>query len=68
MLTNHDDIKAWLDGMNIENYKSGSVTVDGDVDIRDKQLTEIPVQYQWSINLGIIPKGFPPLVVKESDY
>jgi len=46
MLTNHNDIKAWLDGMNIENYTiaaTGTVTVDGNVDISRNGLTEIPV-------------------------
>jgi len=49
MLTNHNDIKAWLDRMNIEKYTindTGTVTVDGSVDISDNQLTEIPVQFR----------------------
>jgi len=49
MLTKYKDIKAWLDTMNIKNYTindTGTVTVDGNVDIRDKQLTKIPVQFR----------------------
>jgi len=49
MLTIHTDIKAWLDGMNIENYTindTGTVTVDGDVNLRNKRLTKIPVQFR----------------------
>jgi len=49
MLTNHNDIKAWLDSMDIDNYTihdTNTVTVDGNVDIWDRNLTEIPVQFR----------------------
>ena len=38
----------WLEEMNIKNYKinpDGTVDVNGDVDISQKQLTEIPIQF-----------------------
>ena len=49
MLTNHKEIKAWLNSMDIKNYTindTGTVTVDGDVNINRKGLTEIPVQFR----------------------
>jgi len=42
MLTNHKDIKAWLDSMDIENYTindTGTVTVDGNVSDIEGDLT-----------------------------
>jgi len=49
MLTNHNEIKAWLDSMEIENYtihNTGTVTVDGNVYIGMREITEIPVQFR----------------------
>ena len=40
--------KAWLKKMNIQNYtvlENGKIDVDGEVDIRNKSLTVIPVQF-----------------------
>ena len=59
MLTNHKEIKAWLDSMDIENYTindAGTVTVEGDVVISGKGLTEIPVQFR--IVYGYFSCGF----------
>jgi len=50
MLTKHNEIKAWLDSMNIENYTiniDNTVTVDGNVDIGNRHLTSIPVQFRF---------------------
>jgi hypothetical protein len=43
-----DEIKRWLDSMGIENYTihpDGTVDVDGDVNISDKNLISIPIQF-----------------------
>jgi len=49
MLRNHKEIKAWLDRMEIKNYvinDTGTITVDGDVNISNRKLTSIPVQFR----------------------
>jgi len=49
MITNHNDIKAWLDLMYITNYTihdTGTVTVDGDVSLYQCGLNRIPVQFR----------------------
>jgi hypothetical protein len=43
-----DEIKDWLDEMGVENYtinSNGTVDVEGDVDLRDKTLKSIPIQF-----------------------
>ena len=48
MLKNKEEIKQWLDSMAIENHTINddfTVDVDGSVDIYDKKLTNIPVQF-----------------------
>jgi len=49
MLTNHNEIKTWLDDMLIEDYvinDTGTVTVDGDVHIARCEFTQLPVQFR----------------------
>lgn len=48
MLKNKEDIKAWLDKYGIQKYNINedmTVDVDGDVDLSQKQLTSIAVQF-----------------------
>jgi len=48
MLKNKQEIENWLNKMKIENFiinNDLTVDVDGDVDISDKKLIEIPVQF-----------------------
>ena len=48
MLKTKEEIKRWLDGMGVTNYTINddlTVDVDDDVDLRFKNLTEIPVQF-----------------------
>ncbi len=47
-LTTKDQVKDWLDEMGVEKYTINSdltVDVNGDVDLYDKNLTNIPVQF-----------------------
>jgi len=49
MLTNRNDIKAWLDSMSIKHYTindTGTVTVDGDVNLYQCGLTHIPIRFR----------------------
>jgi len=49
MFTNHKEIKDWLDKMNIRNYTINSdltVDVDGNINIRFKNLKYIPVKFR----------------------
>lgn len=48
MLKDKDEIIKWLDSKNIKNYKIDSdnhISVNGNVDISDNDLKEIPVQF-----------------------
>ena len=48
IINTHDEIKQWLDSMQIENYTinpNGIVDVDGVVELGYKGLYEIPVQF-----------------------
>ena len=48
MLKDPKEIEKWLKEMMVTNYtihESGVVDVDGDVNISNKNLTEIPVQF-----------------------
>lgn len=51
----YSQVKTWLDDMGIRNYTINddlTVDVNGDVDISEKKLTEIPIQF------GIIKRDF----------
>lgn len=53
-IDNYDDVKAWLEEMNIDNYViHDDLTVDANfINLSKKQLTHIPIQF------GIIRGGF----------
>jgi len=65
-------IREWLEQMGIENYTindDGTVDVDGDVNISNKNLTEIPIQFGkvngnfWCNNNELTTlKGVPRIV------
>ena len=48
VLTKPEEIKNWLDKMGIKKYTinpNGTVDVNGNVDLKNKKLTHIPIQF-----------------------
>lgn len=78
MLKTKENIKSWLDKMEINGYKINddlTVDVDGDVNLGNNKLYEIPIQFgivngNFSIwhNKLISLKGCPHKVTKNFDY